>query len=129
VEGEESRPPYGGIGIGASAFSDNKEEAVAALECLTSPENQGINAELTGNMPSSEAGYEYEPLQKLFPPDLLALFQESLEAAAPRTLSPYWSDISGAIQSTWHPPSSVNESTPKESAEFIEEVLQGRSLL
>lgn len=129
VEGEESRPPYGGIGIGVSAFSGNKEESVAALECLTSPENQGINAEITGNMPSSEAGYEYEPLQKLFPPDLLALFQESLEAAAPRTLSPYWSDISGAIQSTWHPPSSVTESTPKESAEFIEEVLQGRSLL
>jgi multiple sugar transport system substrate-binding protein len=129
VEGEESRPPYGGIGIGVSAFSGNKEEAVAALECLTSPENQGINAEITGNMPSSAAGYDYEPLQKLFPPDLLALFQESLEAAAPRTLSPYWSDISGAIQSTWHPPSSVDESTPKESAEFIEEVLQGRSLL
>ena len=129
VEGEESRPPYGGIGIGVSAFSENEEEAVAALECLTSPENQGINAELTGNMPSSEAGYEYEPLQKLFPPDLLQLFEESLEAAAPRTLSPYWSDISGAIQSTWHPPSSVDKDTPKESAEFIEEVLQGRSLL
>jgi multiple sugar transport system substrate-binding protein len=129
VEGEESRPPYGGIGIGVSEFSGNKEEAIAALECLTSPENQGINAEITGNMPSSEAGYEYEPLQKLFPPDLLALFQESLEAAAPRTLSPYWSDISGAIQSTWHPPSSVDQDTPKESAEFIEEVLQGRSLL
>ena len=35
--------------------------------------------------------------------ELLDLFQESLDAAAPRTVTPYWSDISGALQSTWHP--------------------------
>ena len=40
VEGEESRPPYGGIGIGVSEFSDHKDAAIQALECLTSPENQ-----------------------------------------------------------------------------------------
>jgi multiple sugar transport system substrate-binding protein len=129
VEGEESRPPYGGIGIGVSAFSDDKDLAVAALECLTSPENQGVNAELTGNMPSSPAGYDQQAVKELFPPELIDLFQESLESAAPRTLSPYWSDISGAIQSTWHPPSSVDGETPEQSARFIEDVLQGRSLL
>ncbi|QZY28521.1 extracellular solute-binding protein [Nocardioides coralli] len=129
VEGEESTPPYGGIGIGASAFSDHRDLAVEALECLTSPENQAINAELTGNMPSSAAGYEQPQVQKLFPADLIQLFQESLQDAAPRTLTPYWSDISGAIQSTWHPPSTVDEQTPEESAEFIRDVLDGRSLL
>ncbi|GAB3031827.1 sugar ABC transporter substrate-binding protein [Nocardioides flavus (ex Wang et al. 2016)] len=129
VEGEESRPPYGGIGIGVSAFSDEKELAVQALECLTSPESQAVNAEKTGNMPSSPAGYDQEAVKELFPPELIDLFQESLEAAAPRTLSPYWSDISGAIQSTWHPPSSVDEQTPEQSAQFIEDVLQGRRLL
>jgi multiple sugar transport system substrate-binding protein len=129
VEGEESRPPYGGIGIGVSAFSDEEDFAVQALECLTNPENQAINAELTGNMPSSPAGYDQKAVQELFPPELIALFQESLEAAAPRTLTPYWSDISGAIQSTWHPPSSVDEQTPEQSAQFIEDVLQGRRLL
>ena len=30
-----------------------------AVECLVSPENQGVNAEITGNMPASAAGYEY----------------------------------------------------------------------
>ena len=129
IEGEESRPPYGGIGIGVSAFSDEEDLAVQALECLTSPENQAVNAELTGNMPSSSAGYDQEAVQELFPPELIALFQESLESAAPRTLTPYWSDISGAIQSTWHPPSSVDEQTPEQSAQFIEDVLQGRRLL
>ena len=129
VEGEESRPPYGGIGIGVSSSSDHEDLAIQALECLTSPENQGLNAELTGNMPSSPAGYDQPAVQELFPADLIALFQESLEAAAPRTLTPYWSDISGAVQATWHPPSTVDQETPEESAQYIEDVLQGRSLL
>ena len=129
VEGEESRPPYGGIGIGVSSSSDQEELAIQALECLTSPENQALNAELTGNMPSSPAGYDQPTVQELFPPELIALFTESLEAAAPRTLTPYWSDISGAVQATWHPPSTVDQDTPAESAQYIEDVLQGRSLL
>jgi multiple sugar transport system substrate-binding protein len=129
VEGEESAPPYGGIGLGISAFSEHKDAAMAAIDCLTTPENQGINAELTGNMPSSPAGYEYEPLADLYDAELLELFQQSLERAAPRTVSPYWSDMSGAILSTWHPPSGVDTETPDQSATFMEEVLQGESLL
>ena len=129
VEGEESRPPYGGIGIGVSTYSDHEDLAVQALECLTSPENQGVNAELTGNMPSSPEGYDYPALAEIYPQELLDLFQESLDAAAPRTPSPYWSDISGAIQTTWHPPSSVDQQTPEQSADFIREILQGKGLL
>ncbi|HYF73686.1 MAG TPA: extracellular solute-binding protein [Nocardioides sp.] len=129
VEGEESRPPYGGIGVGVSAYSDNVEEAMQAIECITSPENQGVNAELTGNMPASAEGYDYPALKDIYPQDLLDLFQESLEAAAPRTVTPYWSDISGGIQSTWHPPSGVDGNTPEDSQQFVEEVLKGEGLL
>jgi multiple sugar transport system substrate-binding protein len=129
TEGEESRPPYGGIGVGVSAYSRHKDEAMQAIECITSPDNQGVNAELTGNMPASSAGYDYPALSKIYPQDLLDLFQESLDAAAPRTVTPYWSDISGALQSSWHPPDSVNKDTPPDSQQFIEDVLHGRSLL
>ena len=128
-EGEESAPPYGGIGLAVSNFSEHKDAAMKAIDCLTTPENQGVNAELTGNMPSSPAGYDYPPLAKLYDAQLLALFQESLERATPRTVSPYWSDMSGAILSTWHPPSGVDSETPDQSATFMEEVLQGESLL
>ena len=62
-------------------------------------------------------------------PDLLQLFQDSLNAAAPRTVTPYWSDISGAILNTWHPPNSVDQGTPADSQQFIEDVLHGRRLL
>jgi multiple sugar transport system substrate-binding protein len=129
VEGKDSRPPYGGIGIGVSNYSHHKDAAMKAVACLTSPENQGVNAEITGNMPASSAGYDYPALAKIYPASLLALFQESLDAAAPRTVTPYWSDISGAIQSTWHPPNSVSDKTPASSQKFIEDVLHGRRLL
>lgn len=129
VKGEDSKPPYGGIGIGVSEFSDDKDLALTAAQCLVSPESQGINAEITGNMPASTQGYEYPALKKAYPDDLRQLFQDSLERAAPRTVTPYWSDISGAIQSTWHPPGAVNDNTPEKSKTFIEEVLKGGSLL
>jgi multiple sugar transport system substrate-binding protein len=80
-------------------------------------------------MPASPAGYEYPDLQKLYPPDLLALFQESVDSAAPRPATPYWSDISSSLQSTWHPPSSVNQDTPPKSADFTEQVIKGERLL
>ena len=129
VEGEEAHPPYGGIGIGVSDSSDNKELALKAAACVVEPENQGINAELTGNMPASSAGYEYPPLADIYPPDLLQLFEDSVDAAAPRAVTPYWSDISSALQSTWHPPSSVDSDTPQQSQKFIDEILKGGRLL
>lgn len=129
VAGEPSRPPYGGIGLGVSKFSNHIDDAMKAVECITSPENQGVNAELTGNMPASAAGYEDPKLHDIYPDALLKLFQDSLNASAPRTVTPYWSDISGALQSTWHPSSSVTSNTPATSQQFIEDVLHGRSLL
>jgi trehalose/maltose transport system substrate-binding protein len=129
TEGDDSRPPYGGIGVGVSAYSQHVDEAMQAIECITSPDNQGVNAELTGNMPASSAGYDYPALAKIYPPRLLALFQESLDAAAPRTVSPYWSDISGALLASWHPPDTVQAQTPPDSQQLIEDVLHGRSLL
>jgi multiple sugar transport system substrate-binding protein len=129
VAGEDARPPYGGIGVGVSSFSSHVDEAMQAIECITSPDNQGVNAELTGNMPASAAGYDYAPLKKIYPADLMTLFQQSLDAAAPRTVTPYWSDISGAIQSTWHPPTSVSSATPSKSQTFIQDVLHGKTLL
>ncbi|GGF54290.1 sugar ABC transporter substrate-binding protein [Marmoricola endophyticus] len=125
-----SRPPYGGIGIGVSKYSDHVEDAIEATACITKPTNQGVNAELTGNMPASAAGYDYKPLKKIYPQDLLDLWQRSLDRAAPRTVTPYWSDISGALQSTWHPPSAVNpDTTPEKSAQFIRDVLKQKKLL
>jgi multiple sugar transport system substrate-binding protein len=142
VAGEEPRPPYGGIGLGVSSKSTKQDWAMEAMECLVSPENQAIDAAYTGNMPASEAGYESvkaggpEGLPQAqrdallaYPDELIELWKTSLDQSAPRTVTPYWSDISGAIQSTWHPASSVTDDTPAESADFIGRVLHGEDLL
>jgi multiple sugar transport system substrate-binding protein len=129
VQGQQSRPPYGGIGIGVSSNSSHVDEATQAAACLVEPAQQATNAAITGNMPSSPAGYQDPKIQKLFPPELIKLWEDSVNAAAPRTVTPYWSDISGAIQSTWHPPASVGSSTPQKSADFIHQVLTGGKLL
>ncbi|GAA1971173.1 ABC transporter substrate-binding protein [Nocardioides panacihumi] len=131
VQGQQARPPYGGIGLGVSKYSNHVDDAMQAVECLTSPENQEVNAEITGNMPASQAGYaaNNNALQKTYPAPLLQLFQQSLDEAAPRTVTPYWSDISGGLQATWHPPADVSSSTPATSQTFIDNVLHGRSLL
>lgn len=127
--GEDSRPPYGGIGIGISRYSPHVDLAMQAVECLTSTKSQGTYAAAEGNMPASAGGYDSPELKDNYPADLLRLFQESVEAAAPRPVTPYWSDISSALQSTWHPASSVTPATPAASAKFIDDVLHGRSLL
>jgi trehalose/maltose transport system substrate-binding protein len=129
VQGKPSRPPYGGIGIGVSSTSKHQDLDWKAVECITSPDNQGQYAVDTGNMPSSQAGYAYDKLQKAYPASLLQAFQQSVTNAGPRPLTPYWSDISGAIQSTWHPASSVSSSTPGNSQTFIQQVLEGKKLL
>ena len=118
-----------GSASASASTPTHKDLALEAAECLVSPENQGVNAELTGNMPASAAGYDYPALPEIYPADLLQLFQDSVDAAAPRTATPYWSDISSAIQSTWHPPARVDRDTPEKSASFIEEVLHGEELL
>lgn len=129
VPDEPSRPPLGGINIGVSAYSEHEDLALDALDCITSIDNQVQYAVETGNMPASPAAYADADLKEKYPAELLQAFQESLKAAGPRPVSPYWSDISSAIQSSWHPPSSVSTQTPEEAADYIEQVLNSEALL
>ncbi len=130
VEGEESRPPIGGINIGVGAFSEHKDWAFEVAECVTSPDSQLALAATDGLMPARASVYEDPDLKEAYPADLLALFRESIDSGAARPKTPYWSTISGAIQNVWHPPTEVDpKRTPKESADYIRDVLEGRSLL
>lgn len=130
VEGEESRPPVGGIDIAVGEFTDNKDFAFEAAQCVTSPDAQKQLAVTDGLMPSRQSVYEDQELVDAFDPSLLTLFQESLEAGAPRPKSAYYNLISGAIQASWHSPTEVDpESTPEESAQYLREVLRSEALL
>ena len=130
VEGEESRPPIGGINVGVGASTDEPEFALEAVQCITSLENQVQYAVETANMPAREGAYEDAGLQDQFPPDLLDLFRESIDSAGPRPPTAYWATIVNATLNEWHPPASVNpETTPQDSASFIDEAVHGEALL
>jgi multiple sugar transport system substrate-binding protein len=130
VEGEPSKPPIGGIDIGLGAYSEHPEWAVEAAQCITSTEAQVDLAISDGLMPSTNSAYDEVAASGEFPEDLLDLYRTSVEEGGPRPKSPFYSQISGAVQSSWHSPTSVTpDSTPQQSADFLTEVLAGRSLL
>jgi multiple sugar transport system substrate-binding protein len=71
--------------------------------------------------------YEDPEVREAFP--MYATIRESLDNAAPRPQTPYYNEVSTAIQQEWTPPASVTENTPRETSEFIEAVLKGDQLL
>ena len=74
IEGEESKPPIGGIDIGVGAFSKHPDFALEAAACVTTSEAQVDLAVNEGLMPSRTSAYEAPELAEAYPPDLLALF-------------------------------------------------------
>ncbi|TFV66826.1 UNVERIFIED_ORG: extracellular solute-binding protein [Bacillus sp. AZ43] len=124
----ESAPPYGGINLGIGAFSTNPDLAFEAAQCIVSAENQKEYMLTNGNPASNSTVYDDPEVQESFPQ--ADTIRQSLEQAAPRPQTPYYSEVSGGLQREYHPPSSVDpESTPEAAAELISAVLAGEQLL
>lgn len=124
---QPSAPPFGGIALGVGAKSKKVDIAYQAVECIVSPENQAYYFVSNGNPPASTAAYDDPEVQEAFP--MADTIRESLEAAKPRPQTPYYNEISTAVQQEWTPLDQVSESTPAQTQTFIEEVLAGESLL
>jgi ABC-type glycerol-3-phosphate transport system substrate-binding protein len=124
---QPSAPPFGGIDLGVSAVSRNVELAYQATECITSDENQAYYMTTNGNPASSAAVYDDPEVLEVFP--MAPTILESLQAAANRPQTPYYSEVSGAIQREFHPPSSVTPETGDRAQALIEAVLSGDQLL
>ncbi|HLK95454.1 MAG TPA: extracellular solute-binding protein, partial [Nocardioidaceae bacterium] len=125
---DPAAPPYGGINIGVGAFSAAPELAYQAAECIVSDENQAYYFTTNGNPASSTAVYDLPEVQEVFP--MAPVIRESLELAAPRPQTVYYSEVSGALQRSYHPPSSVTPGvTGPQAAELIRAVLAGEQLL
>jgi multiple sugar transport system substrate-binding protein len=126
-EGTPSAPPLGGINLGVSAFSRYVDFAYEATECITSDENQAEYMITNGNPASSAAVYDDPDVQESYP--MADTIRESLEAAAPRPLTPYYSEVTGGLQREYHPPESVSADTGAQAQDLIGAVLRGEQLL
>jgi multiple sugar transport system substrate-binding protein len=127
VEDEESRPPYGGINLVVSAYSENVDAAYEAAECIASPENQAYYFISNGNPASNSTVYDDPEVIDVFPQAPVIL--ESLENAAPRPQTVYYSEVSGALQRVYHPATAVDEETGRTASDLISSVLAGEQLL
>jgi multiple sugar transport system substrate-binding protein len=120
-----SRPPLGGINIGVSAYSETPDLAFEAAECIASERHQAIAAELGGLPPTTESVYDTPKVQKAYP--FAELLRQSIEDAAPRPVTPAYSDISLAIQKTYSPPDAVDPDTIVNTLRNrIERAVQGK---
>src|SRR5215217_5296328 len=126
-EDTPSAPPLGGINLGVSAYSHYVDFAYQATECITSDENQADYMITNGNPASSAAVYDDPDVQENYP--MADTIRESLEASAPRPLSPYYSEITGGLQREYHPPAGVSSSTGQQADDLISAVLRGDQLL
>ena len=126
-EDTPSAPPLGGINLGVSKFSRYVDQAYDATTCITSDENQAYYMNTNGNPASSAAVYDDPEVQEAYP--MADTIRESLEAAAPRPLTPYYSEVTGGLQREYHPPASVSSNTGANAQDLIGAVLRGEQLL
>jgi multiple sugar transport system substrate-binding protein len=127
-----SRPPLGGFNIGISAFSEHPEEAFDAAKCINSDENQLTATELDGLPPSRETLYTDKIVTDAYP-DFANVVRQSINDAAPRPLTPAYTDLSLGIQRALHPPESIDpaDATAKydELRESVEDAVKREGLL
>jgi len=123
--GEPSRVTLGGINLGISAYSKHPALAFKAATCLRGPQNQLIAAEKGGLPPTTGSLYDNAKIKAAYP-GFTDLMKNSIADGVPRPTSPAYADVSLAIQSTLHPPASIDpEKTVDQLADKIKIVADG----
>ncbi|HEU0101684.1 MAG TPA: extracellular solute-binding protein [Mycobacteriales bacterium] len=128
VAGQPAKAPLGGYNLGIGKFSKNREAALAAINCLTQPEQQRTIA-TTGGQPSvlRALGDDAAIKEKL---PFLPLMTQQLETAAPRPVTSNYNDISLAVRQVLHPMSSIDPpKSYKALRDLIENALKSQAVL
>jgi multiple sugar transport system substrate-binding protein len=116
-------PPLGGINLGVSSYSDNKEEAFEAIKCMRQPANQIEIATAGGLPPVTESLYDEKEIDEVYP-GFADLIRQSIDLAAPRPVTPAYQDLSLAIQRTIHPLSDLPIDDIAETVDELRENVQ-----
>lgn len=93
--------PLGGYNLGIGSSTRNRGAALAAINCLTKPEQQRTIATV-GGQPSVLRSLAKDPeITKALP--FLPIMTEQLDNAAPRPVTPSYNDLSLAVRQVLHP--------------------------
>lgn len=124
----ESAPPSGGLGLSISAYSHRKDLAVTAIRCLASKQSQTEFMISAGNPAALAAVFDDPKIRELFP--MADAIRTGMDAATPRPVSAYYGDVTGSVQSAFHPPGALSpRTTPRTAEKLLEDVLSNRKLI
>ena len=116
---------YGGINLGVSSYSKNKELSFEAAKCLSDDQGQIEAATKGGLFPTREALFQNKEIRKAYP--FADLVEETLQNGVPRPVLPAYADISLAIQDKLHPPADIEpEGTIDELGDALEKAKEGK---
>jgi multiple sugar transport system substrate-binding protein len=116
------------VNLAISRFSTHKAAAYEALRCIISPAMEKLRMTRLGDPAANGTVYDDPEIRRLFP--MADLMRTSINEAGPRPITPFYGDVSAAIQRDWHPPASLDPATaPRVSAELISDVLHDKRLL
>jgi multiple sugar transport system substrate-binding protein len=128
VAGTQSAPPLGGINLGVGAFGKHPDLAVDAVRCITSEPSQTAYMLAEGNPAARGAVYDDPEVLQAFP--MAPLIRDSIATAGIRPQTPFYPDVSAALQQTFSPPRNVEpSSTPRAAAQLITDVLADKALV
>ncbi|MFG1924928.1 extracellular solute-binding protein [Cryptosporangium sp. NPDC048952] len=127
VADKESAPPSGGLGLSVSAFSRNPELAVEVIKCVLSPASQKEYMFTAGDPAVLSSIFDDPEVRERFP--MADAIREGMDQATPRPVSPYYGDVTAAIQAGFHPPSDVTEASAKNASRLLEDVLSNKRLI
>jgi multiple sugar transport system substrate-binding protein len=105
IPGHPSRSTVGGANIGVSNYGPHPDLALKAAICMTRPYWENQEAINEGLPPVTISSYHNPAVIKAYPFAKLLLSQ--LSDATNRPETPFYSDVTLAIQQTLHPPASI----------------------
>ena len=100
-----AKAALGGYNLGIASYTTHRAAALAAVNCLTSPDQQRTIARV-GGQPSVLRALGNDPaiVEKL---PMVGLMAQQLETAAPRPVTPNYNDLSLAVRQELHPTAAI----------------------
>jgi multiple sugar transport system substrate-binding protein len=103
--GTPGKSSVGGANIGISQYTKYPQQATAAALCMTRYYWQNQEAVVEGLPPVTTASYTNPAVVKAYP--FAAVLLKQLEHATTRPQTPFYGDVTLAIQQTLHPPGGI----------------------
>src|SRR5919202_1307222 len=119
-----SRVTLGGINIGVGKYGKHRAFAFDAAVCLRQPANQIPASVKGGLLPTTASLFDNPQLKKAFP--FTDILKAELKDGVARPVTPFYSDISQAIQRSLHPEKDIDPpNTIKEMRDKLDRAKNG----